>query len=180
MGLFMGLCSYAIFVSSPTSPDKALQMVRLYFRYIEGEGKFGKRQELVLMDLDKDTRRIQELGGKLLATNQRELFQKWLNFKASEDEKLLTKAAFTSLNHYLKNHSDHSMPWLIQYLATFPLVGGFFTWAYKKQHDFWQNAKAKRNRKLSSGSRISGSSRRSSNRSSGSATPETLILETSG
>merc|ERR1712166_1740947 len=115
-----------------------------------------------------DTRRIQELGGKLLATNQRELFQKWLNFKASEDEKLLTKAAFTSLNHYLKNHSDHSMPWLIQYLATFPLVGGFFTWAYKKQHDFWQNAKAKRNRKLSSGSRISGS-----------ATPETSILETS-
>ena len=206
--LFMGLCSYAIFVSSPTSPDKemqwlltvcmtlvlvmgllflvlflsldmTLQMVRLYFRYIEGEGKFGKRQELVLMDLDKDTRRIQELGGKLLATNQRELFQKWLNFKASEDEKLLTKAAFTSLNHYLKNHSDHSMPWLIQYLATFPLVGGFFTWAYKKQHDFWQNAKAKRNRKLSSGSRISGSSRRSSNRSSGSATPETSILETS-
>merc|ERR1712021_222419 len=60
-------------------------------------------------------------------------FQKWLNNVASEDEKLLTKAAFTSLSHYLKMHSDHSMPVMIQHLAAFPVVGGFFTWAYKEQ-----------------------------------------------
>ena len=176
--LFMGLCSYAISVSSDTSPDKemqwlltlamtlalitgllflilflsldmTLQMVRLYFRYVEGEGKFGKRQELVLQDLDKDTRRLQELSGSLLAPNQRQLFQKWLNNVASEDEKLLTKAAFTSLSHYLKMHSDHSMPVMIQHLAAFPVVGGFFTWAYKEQHELWLKARAKRNRKLS-------------------------------
>jgi len=176
--LFMGLCSYAISVSSDTSPDKemqwlltlamtmalvmgllflilflsldmTLQMVRLYFRYVEGEGKFGKRQELVLQDLDKDTRRLQELSGKLLAPNQRQLFQKWLNNAASDDEKLLTKAAFTSLSHYLKMHTDHSMPGMVQYLATFPVVGGLVTWAYKEQHELWLKARAKRNRKLS-------------------------------
>ena len=176
--LFMGLCSYAISVSSDTAPDKemqwlltlamtlalitgllflilflsldmTLQMVRLYFRYVEGEGKFGKRQELVLQDLDKDTRRLQELSGSLLAPNQRQLFQKWLNNVASEDEKLLTKAAFTSLSHYLKMHSDHSMPVMIQHLAAFPVVGGFFTWAYKEQHELRLKARAKRNRKLS-------------------------------
>merc|ERR1711935_537455 len=131
------------------SLDMTLQMVRLYFRYVEGEGKFGKRQELVLQDLDKDTRRLQELSGSLLAPNQRQLFQKWLNNVASEDEKLLTKAAFTSLSHYLKMHSDHSMPVMIQHLAAFPVVGGFFTWAYKEQHELRLKARAKRNRKLS-------------------------------
>ena len=198
--LFMGLCSYAIYVSSPTADDKdmqwilticmtfilimgliflilflsldlTLQMVRLYFRYIEGEGKFGKRQELVLQDLDKETRRLQELGGRLLAPNQRQLFQKWLNNAASDDEKLLTKAAFTSLMHYLRMHSDHSMPWLIQYSANLPLLGGYITWAYKKQHEFWLNEKKKRNQKLSNISKSSESGGQSSSRLSGAASP---------
>lgn len=175
--LFMGLCSYAIFVSSATSPDKemqwlltvcmtlvlilgllflvlflsldmTLQMVRLYFRYIEGEGKYGKRQELVLQDLDKDTRRLQALSAKLLHTDHRQLFQKWLNMAANEDEKLLTKAVFNSLDHYLREHGDHSMPWVVKYLSTLPVVGGLFAWVYKKQHDLWLKAKSRRNRKL--------------------------------
>merc|ERR1711935_1043507 len=62
-------------------------------------------------------------SGSLLAPNQRQLFQKWLNNVASEDEKLLTKAAFTSLSHYLKMHSDHSMPVMIQHLAAFEQKG---------------------------------------------------------
>lgn len=175
--LFMGLCSYAIGVSSDTSPDHdlqflltigmttclivgvvflvlflsldlTLQMVRLYFRYVEGEGKFGKRQQLVLQDLDKETRRLQELAGNLLAPEQRTHFQKWLNNEASEDEKLLSKAAFTSLSHYLKMHSDHSMPWLVQYLASFPLVGWCFTGLYKKQHELWLRYRARRNARI--------------------------------
>ena len=204
--LFMGLCSYAIGVSSDNSPDQdmkwlltvlmtlvlitgllflvlflsldmTLQMVRLYFRFIEGEGKYGKRQQLVLQDLDKDTRRLQALSAKLLATNQRQLFQKWLNMKANEDEKLLSQACFNSLDHYLKMHGDHSMPWAVTYLAGLPVVGSFFTWAYKKQHEFWLKAKAKRNQKLISAS-ASQSSQRSS-RSSKSSTPESLHRATS-
>ena len=171
--LITGLLFLVLFLSL----DMTLQMVRLYFRFIEGEGKYGKRQQLVLQDLDKDTRRLQALSAKLLATNQRQLFQKWLNMKANEDEKLLSQACFNSLDHYLKMHGDHSMPWAVTYLAGLPVVGSFFTWAYKKQHEFWLKAKAKRNQKLISAS-ASQSIQRSS-RSSKSSTPESLHRATS-
>merc|ERR1712216_559694 len=96
--LAVGFLSMFLFLAL----DITLQLVRLYFRYIEGEGKYGKRQQLVLMELDKDTRRIQALSAKLLAPERRQLFQKWLNSTADDNEKLLTKAAFNSLDHYLK------------------------------------------------------------------------------
>ena len=215
--LFMGLCSYAIGVSSDTSPDHdlqflltismttclivgvvflvlflsldlTLQMVRLYFRYVEGEGKFGRRQQLVLQNLDKETRRLQELAGNLLAPEQRTHFQKWLNNEANEDEKLLSKAAFTSLSYYLKMHSDHSMPWLVQYLASFPLVGWFVTWLYKKLHELWLRYRARRNEKIARKSvskhvsKHSGSRRASSTGSSGSTAtaPEGVPESSSG
>jgi hypothetical protein len=173
--LFMGLCNYAIRVSSSTSPDQemtwlltvcmtlvlvmgllflalflaldiTLQLVRLYFRYIEGEGKYGKRQQLVLMELDKDTRRIQALSAKLLAPERRQLFQKWLNSIADDNEKLLTKAAFNSLDHHLKMDENFSMPWMVQWLSTLPLVGGLCKWIYNQQHLLWVRARERRGR----------------------------------
>ena len=87
-------------------------MVRLYFRFIEGEGKYGARQQLVLTVLDKDTRRMQTYAARLLSSERRQLFQQWLNRKATDDEKTLVKASFTSLIHFLDSHDEYSMPWV--------------------------------------------------------------------
>ena len=64
----------------------------------------------MLTDIDKETRKLQALGGKMLAPERRTNFQKWLNAKASKDEKTLVKATFTSLQFFLQAHEDHSMP----------------------------------------------------------------------
>ena len=129
-------------------PDRTAQLVRLYFRYIEGEGKYGKRQQLVLTDIDKETRRIQAMGGTILASERRTNFQQWLNRDATKDDKQLCKAAFVSLQHYMKAHGEHSMPWLVQALAQLPVLGSLVELGYKAQHDLWLKAKAKRNRML--------------------------------
>merc|ERR1711998_809900 len=106
-----------IFVILFLSLDITLQLVRLYFRFIEGEGKYGARQQLVLTDLSKETRKIQEMGAKLVDPQRRQNFQLWLNREANDDQKVLVKAAFTSLTHYLKVHEDHSMPMVVQALT---------------------------------------------------------------
>ena len=94
------------------SLDLTLQMVRLYFRFVEGEGKYGSRQQLVLTDLSKEMLKLQALGARVLAMDRRQLFQQWLNRKATEDQKTLVTACFTSLTHYLDTHESHSMPWV--------------------------------------------------------------------
>lgn len=164
--LFLGLCSYTIGLSADSTGDQdlewmltvlmtavlilgllfmvlflsldiTLQLVRLYFRFIEGEGKYGARQQLVLTDLSAETRRLQKLAARLLAPDRRQLFQQWLNRDATEDQKTLVKAAFTSLAYYLDTHEDHSMPWYIASGAKLPLVGGLISWGYQKQHHYW-------------------------------------------
>jgi hypothetical protein len=172
--LFLGVCGYAINMQSSTHPDRdmkvlltvimtlvlalgflfmllflaldiTLQLVRLYFRYIEGEGKYGARQQLVLTEIDKETRKLQALGGKLLAPERRTNFQKWLNAKATKDEKTLVKAAFTSLEFFRDAHEDHSMPPIVALLANIPLLGRLIVWIYQKQHNMRMKMRARRN-----------------------------------
>merc|ERR1712216_335636 len=141
--LVVGILFLVLFLSL----DITLQLVRLYFRFFENEGKYGARQQLVLTDLSKETRKIQEMGARLLAPQRRQNFQQWLNRKATDDEKVLVKAAFTSLIHFLKLHEDHSMPAVLQGLAQVPLVGGVVAWGYQKQHQLWLEAQERRAKK---------------------------------
>ena len=89
------------------------------------------------------TRRIQAMGGTILASERRTNFQQWLNRDATKDDKQLCKAAFVSLQHYMKVHGEHSMPWLVQALAQLPVLGFLVELGYKAQYDLWLKAKAK-------------------------------------
>lgn len=175
--LFLGLCSYTIGLSADSTGDQTLewmltlmmtavlilgllfmvlflslditlQLVRLYFRFIEGEGKYGTRQQLVLTDLSAETRRLQKMAARLIAADRRQLFQQWLNRDATEDQQTLVKAAFTSLAYYLDTHEDHSMPWYISSGAKLPVVGGLVSWGYQKQHRYWIKRRAAKIRKM--------------------------------
>ena len=175
--LFLGLCSYTIGLSADSSGDASLewmltvlmtavlilgllfmvlflslditlQLVRLYFRFIEGEGKYGSRQQLVLTDLSAETRRLQKLAARILSADRQQLFQGWLNREATEDQKTLVKAAFTSLAYYLDTHEDHSMPWYVVTGTKLPIVGGLVAFGYQKQHQFWISRRAAKIRKM--------------------------------
>jgi len=175
--LFLGLCSYTIGLSADSTGDASLewvltvlmtavlilgllfmvlflslditlQLVRLYFRFIEGEGKYGSRQQLVLTDLSAETRRLQKLAARILSADRQQLFQGWLNREATEDQKTLVKAAFTSLAYYLDTHEDHSMPWYVVTGTKLPIVGGLVAFGYQKQHQFWISRRAAKIRKM--------------------------------
>lgn len=94
--------------------DITLQLVRLYYRFVEGEGKFGAHQQLVLHRLNQDMRKMQQLGVRFVDREKRAQFNEWLNYKATTEQKLLFTSAFTSLTHFIEHHKEHSKPRLVR------------------------------------------------------------------
>lgn len=90
--------------------DITLQMVRLYYRFIEGEGLYGAHQQLVLRRLGSDVRRMQQLAVRFVDREKRSQFNTWLNYKASTEQKFLLMAAFSSLEYFIEHHKEHSKP----------------------------------------------------------------------
>jgi len=105
------LITGVVFIVFFTVLDLTLQLVRIYYRFVEGEGKYGGHQLLVLQDLDKDARKLQALGMKFVSSHRRQQFQLWLNNKATDEERLLLKAAFSSLNYFVQTSEKSSSRW---------------------------------------------------------------------
>lgn len=94
--------------------DITLQMVRLYYRFVEGEGLYGAHQQLVLRRLGQDVKRMQQLGVRFLDREKRAQFTTWLNYKATTEQKYLLMAAFSSLEYFIDHHKEHSKPFFIR------------------------------------------------------------------
>lgn len=111
--------------------DVTLQLVRLYYRFIEGEGKYGGHQLLVLHALDKDRIRLQGLGVRFIASQRRQQFQQWLNGKATEEERLLLRAAFFSLAYFIEANQRSEVPKVVSRLLHVPIVGSAVNWLWR-------------------------------------------------
>ena len=183
--LFMGLCNFMVDTQSPLyAPDRelkpllifimyavllvggifiifmvtldiTLQAVRLYFRFIEGEGRYGEHQQLVLRKLGADAVRIQQMGVRFIDREKRQQFNNWLNKRATQEERFLLDAAFSSLGYYIDHHAEHSKPLIVRYFKEVPLIGRAlnFLWAQRvKQRiaarDRARERKRKRKQKL--------------------------------
>lgn len=115
-----------IFVIIFMTYDFSLQGMRAYYRIIEGEGKYGKRQQLRLFKLDAETIKLQLLAARFIDRNQRKLFQDWINLYASEEQKMLVKVAFHSLADFIESSDEFSKPQLIAMVAELPAPVGTF------------------------------------------------------
>ena len=85
--------------------DITLQLVRLYYRFIEGEGKYGAHQQLVLRRLGAEVINMQKLGVRFIDREKRSQFNTWLNYKATQEQRVLLDAAFTSLAYFAGKYS---------------------------------------------------------------------------
>jgi len=151
--LFSGVCSYMINEQSPSYSvdrelswlltavmvvvlvaafalivfmmmlDITLQLVRLYYRFVEGEGKFGAHQQLVLRRLGSEMTRMQQLGVRFVDREKRSQFNTWLNYKATTEQKILLQAAFSSLEYYIEHHKEYSKPFFVTYVRDVPILG---------------------------------------------------------
>ena len=54
---------------------------------------------------------------------RRAQYNTWLNSKATDEQRFLLEAAFTSIEFYMDHHKEHSKPWGVRYVADVPVVG---------------------------------------------------------
>ena len=145
----------ALFMVFLLAIDITLQLVRLYFRFIEGEGKYGARQILELLDLDKKTKRIQEKGLFVISIKRKQQFQKWLTKTATEEEKDLAFIAFHALHKFIMMRRKEQQDATIRRMSRVPIVG-------KVIASIWMQRDARRGRRRAARDSVRGSIRRDS------------------
>jgi len=145
----------ALFMVFLLAIDITLQLVRLYFRFIEGEGKYGARQILELLDLDKKTKRIQEKGLFVISIKRKQQFQKWLTKTATEEEKDLAFIAFHALHKFIMMRRKEQQDATIRRMSRVPIVG-------KVIASIWMQRDARRGRRRAARDSVRASIRRDS------------------